>query len=178
MRLADGTELAATIELGDAMQFDYHGVLVGGRVVRGPWAERLSALAGIAVQLVMLDRPGQVQGQPVTLVSEASLGTIAEEAGENVDPRRFRMLFHVDGCAPHEEDEWLHLRVRVGDAVVRIVERVERCVVTTRDPETGTRDIDTLAILERYRGTIDFGVGASVVEPGLVAVGDPVELVD
>jgi uncharacterized protein len=160
MRFPDGAAVAARVELGDAVRFDYHGAPVDAHVVVGPWTERLAALAGIPLQLVMLDRGGQVQGQPVTLVSAASLQKIAEEAGETVDPRRFRMLFHVDGCAPHEEGDWLGLRIRVGGTVVRVVERVERCVVTTRDPETGARDLDTLAILERYRGAIGFGVRA------------------
>ncbi len=66
-------------------------------------------------------------------------------------------------------------RVRVGDAILRVVELVERCVVTTRDPATGERDIDTLAVLKRYRGSLDFGVRASVEQPGAVAVGDVVE---
>lgn len=178
IRFPDGTDLAADLELGERIRFDYHGALVDAHVVVGPWAERLSVLAGMPVRLAILDRAGQVQGQPVTIVSNASLSRIGEEAGENVDPRRFRMLFHVDGCEPHEEDDWIGLRVRVGAAVVRVVERVERCVVTTRDPETGRRDLDTLALLERYRGTIDFGVRAAVVEPGAVAVGDPVEPLD
>ena len=88
------------------------------------------------------------------------------------------MLLHLDGCGPHEEDDWLGRHVRIGEAVVRVVELVERCVVTTRDPTTGRRDLDTLALLKRYRGSIDFGVRASVVEPGAVSVGGPVEPLD
>lgn len=178
MRFPDGSELARRVETGAPVRFDHHGELVDAHVVVGPWAERLSALARMPVQLVMLDRAGGVQGHPVTLVSGASLRRIADEAGSEVDARRFRMLFQLEGCAAHEEDEWLDARVRVGDAVVRVVERVERCVVTTRDPDTGERDLDTLALLNGYRGSIDFGVRAAVVEPGVVSVGDAVEPLD
>jgi uncharacterized protein YcbX len=124
---------------------------------------------------VRTEHPAQVQGEPVTLAASASFARFSEEAGCEVDRRRFRMLFEIDGCEPHEEDGWLGRRVRVGEAVVRVVEPVERCVVTTRDPDTGERDVPTLDILRRYRGTCDFGVRARVERPGDVAVGDPVE---
>jgi uncharacterized protein len=138
----------------------------------------MSALAGMPVRLVKLDRPGRVQGEPVTIVSTASLRKFDDEAGHDVDARRFRMLFHVDGCDPHEEDDWLGRRVRVGDAVVCVVELVERCVVTTRDPTSGRRDLDTLALLKRYRGSIDFGVRATVDTPGALSVGGIVDPLD
>ena len=175
IRLPDGRELTGDIAPDGKIEFDYHGTLVSAHVVDGPWTSALSELAGTEVRLVKLNEAGAVQGAPVTIVSTASLERIEAEARHEVDPRRFRMLFHVDGCGPHEEDTWLGRRVRVGDAVVRVVELVERCVVTTRDPATGERDLDTLALLERYRGSIDFGIRARVEEPGTVALGDCVE---
>ena len=175
IRLPDGRELAGAVRPDGRVEFDYHGTLVSGHLVADPWTAPLSALAGTEIRLVKLDEAGRVQGAPVTIVSTASLKRIAAEAGHDVDPRRFRMLFHVDGCDPHEEDTWLGRRVRIGNAVVRVVELVERCVVTTRDPATGNRDLDALALLKRYRGSIDFGVRARVERPGTVAVGDSVE---
>jgi uncharacterized protein YcbX len=58
---------------------------------------------------------------------------------------------------------------------------VARCVITTQDPSTGLKDLDTLKAIAEYRGlrdgrSIDFGVYGSVVEPGVVRVGDPVEV--
>ena len=116
-------------------------------------------------------------------MSEASVGRLAQEAGQDVDGRRFRMLFTLDGCEPHEEDTWLGGLVRVGEAVVRVAVPVDRCAATTRDPDTGDRDLDTLRLIKSYRGQrdgkeIDFGVAAEVVEPGTVRVGDTVEPLD
>jgi uncharacterized protein YcbX len=176
VRLPGGEQVEGAADaFGAAVDFDYHGTLVSGRVVDGPWAEPLSALAGQPVRLVRTDEPARVQGEPVTLVSSASVERFSGEAKTTPDARRFRMLFRVDGCDAHEEDTWLGRRVRVGDAVVRVVELVERCVVTTRDPDTGVRDVDTLDVLKRYRGTLDLGVRARVEEPGQVGVGDEVE---
>ena len=116
---------------------------------------------------------------PVTLVSDGSLARVAREAGRDaVDPRRFRMLLQLDGCDAHEEDTWDGRAFTVGSAVVRVGGHVDRCAVTTRDPETGERDLDTLRLLKDYRGqrksdgAVLFGVYVSVEQPGVVRVGD------
>jgi len=152
---------------------------VSVRLVEGPWNEALSRLYGSPVSIARPDGAGELQSAPVTLVSRASLERLEREAGRPVDPRRFRMLFDLDGCAEHEEDTWAGRRVRIGDAVVRVGIGVGRCAVTTRDPDTGERDLDTLRILRSYRerlpdGEIPFGVYAEVEEPGIVRVGDEV----
>ena len=58
-----------------------------------------------------------------------------------------------------------------------------RCATTTRDPQTGERDFDTLRTIKNYQGlrdgkNIDFGVYGAVEQPGRVRVGDPVELIE
>jgi uncharacterized protein YcbX len=94
------------------------------------------------------------------------------------------MLVEVDGCErPHEEDEWIGTRVRIGDAVVRVAQPIPRCAVTTQDPGSGIRDFRTLHVIKDYRGIrggkyLDFGVGAEVLEPGVVRVGAAVEPLD
>jgi uncharacterized protein YcbX len=88
------------------------------------------------------------------------------------------MLFELDGCSPHEEDTWDGLVFEIGSAVVRVGGPVDRCAVTTRDPDLGERDLDTLRLLKEYRGqrevdgAVLFGVYATVERPGVVRVGD------
>ena len=84
------------------------------------------------------------------------------------------MLFEIAGCSEHEEDDWVDRLVRVGDAVVRVVAHDVRCAVTTRDPDTAQRDLDTLGLLAGYRRAVTFGVLADVAEPGRVRIGDEV----
>ena len=70
--------------------------------------------------------------------------------------------------------------MRLGEAVIRVTGPVDRCVVTTRHPDTAQRDLDTLRLIKGYRGMrgkyIDFGMFAQVATPGAVAVGDAVEV--
>jgi uncharacterized protein YcbX len=178
----DGTEAeGSTVDLGEPVHGEFDGGrIVAARVVRGPWTEPLSRLAGHPVRIVRPERPGECFVHPVTLVSEASVERLSREAGEPVDGRRFRMLFTLTGCEPHEEDTWNGRRVRIGAAELRLGGPVPRCAVTTRSPDTGERDLDTLRVIKNYRGVrdgeaIDFGVYATVERPGRVAVGDRVE---
>jgi uncharacterized protein YcbX len=176
------------VQLGEPLETDFWGRPVQGRVVEGPWAEALTEFAGRPLRLARSDDPGvgvdrgSARG-PVSLVSDASLAELGRQsgAGRPVDGRRFRMLVGVDGCDPHEEDSWLGLPVRIGEATVRFTGAVGRCVVTTRNPDTGQRDFDTLKAIKAYRGQnpvtgeLDMGVFGFVVEPGRVRIGDAVE---
>ena len=70
--------------------------------------------------------------------------------------------------------------MRIGETVVEVTKQDARCRMTTRNPDTGVRDFDTLRAIKEYRGvrngkSIDFGVYADVVQPGVIRVGDPVE---
>jgi uncharacterized protein YcbX len=53
-----------------------------------------------------------------------------------------------------------------------------RCRITTQNPDTGERDLDTLNIIAGYRKgepkQVNFGVYCNVVTSGVIAVGDDV----
>jgi uncharacterized protein YcbX len=185
MELPEGSEIEGdTSRLGDAIHSRAGTLEQTGRVVPGPWEEPLSELAGHPVRLVREDVAGSGLHEPVTLVSDGSLGRLAEVAGQAVDSRRFRMLFELEGCDEHEEDGWEGRLLGLGGAVVRAGGPVDRCAVTTRDPETGEPDLDTLRLIKSYRGqresdgAILFGVYGQVVQPGRVRTGDAVALLD
>lgn len=187
LEFPDGTMVEDEVALDGGGDTDLFDRRVAIRFVAGPWNDALSAYAGRPLRLVQA-RPanGTVDRErgPVTLVSRASVDKFARRAGlAAVDPRRFRMLVGLDGCGAHEEEAWLGRRVRVGEAVVRPLEQVARCAITTQNPESGAVDFDTLRELIAYRGLrdgqhADMGVYGEVVEPGRVRVGDPVEPLD
>jgi hypothetical protein len=179
--VADGV-----VELGESVTTEFAGPReVRGRFVVGPWSEAISAYLGRPLRLVRTDEPGGAfpAGRPVSLVSEASVAELARHAAvDAVDARRFRMLVGLDGCEAHEEDSWIGRRVRLGDAPLEVGGPVDRCAATTRNPDSGEVDLDTLRVIKDYRGLrdgkhADFGVFAAVVEPGRVRLGDAVEVV-
>jgi uncharacterized protein YcbX len=117
----------------------------------------------------------------VSIISAASIADVGHHGGvDELDARRFRMLFEIDGVAPYGEDSWIGRDVRIGQAIVRPLGNVGRCVITTCHPDTAMRDFDTLGVLARYRREIEtteplpLGVAGAVVQPGRVQLGDPV----
>jgi uncharacterized protein len=171
--------------LDGSLTTDFFGRPVSGRVVEGPFAEALSSFSGSDVRLVRVARDGESQDvHPLTLVSSESVGDLGRRGDRpDLDARRFRITLEIEGGGePYEEDAWNGTPVRVGAAMIRILGQIPRCVVTTLDPDSGTKDFGTLTQIARYRpriggkGGLPFGVYAEVLEPGRVALGDRVEL--
>jgi uncharacterized protein YcbX len=184
LRFPDGTTVAEQVAVDGSLDAQFWGVAVPVRVVAGPWSAAISDFAGRSLRLVRAPGPAtdRMRSGAATLLGTASLRAIARVTGvEEVDGRRFRMNFGIDGLREHEEDEWLGRRVRLGDAVVVPQGNVGRCAVTTQNPDTGEPDLDTLKALAAYRREVEateplpFGVHAAVAEAGRVRVGDPVE---
>ena len=188
LRFADDTTVEGEVVLGEErIETSFFGRPVVGRIVEGPWGEALSELAGRPIRVARTEREGDGVDRGrlagATLVSTGSLEALRSTAGgeDAVDGRRFRMTIGVDGVEPHAEDAWIGKRVRVGGAVIAVRAHVGRCAVTTLDPDTGVRDLDTLGAIAAYRADVEtreplpFGVWCQVVEPGPVAVGDAVD---
>jgi uncharacterized protein len=132
------------------------------------------------LELLRVDEPEYAGGiDRVSIVSRASVDDVGSRGGvEHLDPRRFRMLVEITDADPFQEDTWAGKRIRVGDAIVRVGDQMPRCVMTTMNPETGTKDFPTLNVLASYRkiGTdLMFGMYGEVEVAGDVHVGDPVE---
>jgi MOSC domain-containing protein len=197
LRLAfpDGSVVEGELTLDEPVQTEIYGRLAIGHVVGGPWAAALEPLAHRRVLLVRCDFPGGTRiragethvRNAVSLVSDGSLAELGRQLGvPSVDGRRFRMLIELEGASPHEEDSWIGHEVAIGSAVVEITKPDARCAITTQNPDTGERDLDTLRTILRYRGfraddperKIDFGVLGEVRVPGRVSIGDEVTVLE
>ncbi|WP_170378438.1 MOSC domain-containing protein [Ruegeria atlantica] len=111
----------------------------------------------------------------ISLCNLASHRAVGQKLGQDLSVRRWRGNIWFDGLPLWEEFDWLGREVQIGEAVLRVRERITRCLATTANPDTGVRDTDTLGALETW-GHQDFGVYAEVLEGGAISVGDKVEL--
>jgi uncharacterized protein len=156
----------------------YDGREIPGWIIPGPLSAALSGYLGQPVRLFKRapDHIG-TDDEPVTLMSDASLQALAPEFnGLAPDPRRFRMTITISGTDAWAEHGWGGQEVSIGDTILRVIAPVPRCVVTTRNPDSGATDARTLHALARLRGKKDvtFGVWCEVLRPGRIHVGDAV----
>jgi uncharacterized protein YcbX len=178
-RVAEGDATAVDGEVDT----NFFGRWASGHILPA-FTEALTEYVGRPVVLARTEHPGDASDSaPVSLYSRASAEELDRQSGLDRphDRRRWRMLVEVDGVAPHEEDTWLGSAVGLGSAVIRVLKPVARCVITTKDPDTGIKDFDTISAIKGYRGLregkkVDFGIYADVETPGTVRVGDRVEV--
>ena len=94
----------------------------------------------------------------------------------NIDRRRLRpnmLLANVKGLG---ERDWPGRIVKIGDLRIQAVKLRARCVMTTFDPDTQEQDKSVLIkIIRDLEGTT--ALDCSVVQPGVVRLGDAVEIV-
>jgi uncharacterized protein len=156
----------------------YDGRAIPGWIIPGPLGAALSGYLGRPVHLFKR-APEHIgnDDQPVTLMSQASLQALAPEFnGTAPDWRRFRMTITITGTEAWTEHAWRGQQVTIGEVLLRVIAPVPRCVVTTRNPESGATDARILHALARLRGKNDItcGVWCDILRPGRIHLGDVV----
>jgi uncharacterized protein YcbX len=144
-----------------------------------PWTsaaarERVRAAAGASVDLVRstgVDHGERYDVLPLTVVT----ASMVQEVG--VDRRRFRPNIVIAGAQGLEETDWPGFGLRAGTVLIGVRNRRARCVMTTFDPDSLEQDPRVLhRIVRSFGGQV--AVDCWAVEPGRVAEGDAVELVE
>lgn len=110
----------------------------------------------------------------VTLCNTASHRAVETQMGQDLSISRWRGNLWFEGLPEWVEFDWMDRDVQIGDVILRVRERTERCAATTTNPETGARDADTLAALQTW-GHKDFSVRAEVIQGGDIRIGDEVQ---
>lgn len=126
------------------------------------------------VRLIKQDR-GVFDTFPLSLITTRTIARLAQTVGTQLDVQRFRpnVLVEATDEADFPEDAWVGCVLRVGAMRMRVDKRDGRCVVITIDPETAERNPAILrAVASDRQGCL--GVYGSTVEPGRVALNDPV----
>lgn len=108
---------------------------------------------------------------PISLLTDGAVAALG------VDRRRLRPNILVGGVEGLVERDWPGRRIRIGRSLIEIVKLRSRCVMTTFDPDTLEHDPNVLRrIVDEFEGKT--ALDCDVLEPGRIAVGDPVELLD
>jgi uncharacterized protein len=144
--------------------------LVDGRPWASPEVDRdVEKAAGAGTRLVREEGPERFDILPLLVATDGAVAAFGH------DRRRLRPNLVIGGVSGLAEREWEGRRLRIGTVVVDLVDLRERCVMTTFDPDTQVQDVDVLRKIRREFGG-KLALNARILEAGVVAVGDPVEL--
>jgi uncharacterized protein YcbX len=114
-------------------------------------------------------------GYPFLVISEASLADLNRRLDAPLEMERFRPNIVVSGVDEFAEDLWRE--VTFGSIAFRGAKRCSRCVVTTIDPATGTKNkepLRTLASYRRWDKQVWFGMNFIADGTGSLRVGDAI----
>ncbi|WP_434158849.1 MOSC domain-containing protein [Rhodococcus sp. BGS-1C] len=123
---------------------------------------------------------GFADSSAVHILSDTTLDALNSRLGHALPMNRFRPNIVVTGWeSPHTED--LVREIAVGDSVLAYTKLAIRCPVTTVEQSRGERDgPEPLKTLATYRTArqkgVAFGAKFSVVQEGMLSVGDEVNV--
>ena len=127
-----------------------------------------------APRLVRAETGGHFMDKPdnvISLINLATVRSLEEQWGVDVDPLRFRANIYIDGAEPWQEFDWVGRDILIGDAVLRVDRRNGRCGATNVNPRTARRDLDIPRSLRTAFGHKDLGVYLITRKAGTVNVG-------
>ena len=129
-----------------------------------------------SVRVIRQDR-GIFDTFPLSVITTQTIERLDEMVGTRLDVQRFRPNILVDSTTetPFAENEWVGSILRIGGMQMRVDKLDGRCVVITIDPVTTERNPAILRTVARDRQGC-LGVYGTTVEPGRVAVNDPVTI--
>lgn len=145
-------------------------------VDRAGWAA-VSQTVGEAVEIRPEGRVAHKDDAPVHLITTGSLrwaATLREGFDGAAERYRPNLVIDTDGF-DRLEDGWLGTRLQVGNCVLRVTKRTERCVMPTLPQEDLPFLPGLLAALAQESDSC-LGVYAEVESPGEIAVGDRVSI--
>ena len=144
--------------------------LVDGRAWRdGGVATDVTAAGGPGARLVRGDGLERFDVLPLLVATDGAVASLG------YDRRRFRPNLLIGGVPGLAERDWESRELRIGSAVIRMVNLRQRCIMTTFDPDTAAQDTEVLLRIHRELDGL-FALDCEVVHPGRVRVGDPVAL--
>ena len=118
----------------------------------------------------------------VSVISLATIAGIGREAGMDLDRRRFRANIVLESLdrEPFLEDGWVGGTLLFGASeprpAVRVTARDVRCMMINLDTDTAAQDARVLKTVVGLNKN-NAGVYGTVVQTGIIRVGDPVSLV-
>lgn len=155
--------------------------LADGRSARAgsvEMADLVREIAGAGWSLARENSVSHFDEGSVHVVSTATLATLSAAARRPVSADRLRPNVLIRTAATgFPEEEWIGQALALGDVELRVVSRVQRCVMVNHPRPSLRSRSDVLKTIGAVNGACA-GVYADVVTPGATRMGDAVTLFD
>ena len=149
----------------------------GNALIEGlPWQHpdvrrALVAAAGPGAEAVAYQGPERFDVLPLLVATDGAIEAFGYSG------RRLRPNIVIGDVSGLAERTWPGKVLRIGDALIGLYSLRARCVMTTIDPDTGEQDLNVLRRIHRQFDS-RLALNCWVAQPGTIAVGDPVEVLD
>ena len=82
----------------------------------------------------------------------------------------------IDNIDPWKEFNLVGKKIEIGDCILEVFKRTQRCAATNVNPENALRDINIPNEINSHFGHLDLGVYAKVKKTGVISVNDKLSL--
>ncbi len=113
-----------------------------------------------------------IPDKAVSIISLTTISEFEKKLGKKILPSRFRGNLLIDNGIPWEEFNWVGKKISVGDSVLEVFKKTQRCAATNVNPENAVRDINIPNEINTRYGHLDLGVYARVIKTGLISILD------
>ena len=171
------------IKLGEKIVIDQH-------ITDKKSIEKVEMFFQEYLNLPINEKPNLIQGFPLKkndglthsfsdipdkAVSIVNLNTVIDlekKIGKSINPLRFRANFLIEGGVPWEEFDWIDKKIKIGESILEVFKKTQRCAATIVNPLNGNRDINIPKEIKAHFGHIDLGIYAKVIKRGKVSISD------
>lgn len=119
-------------------------------------------------------------GRPLSLLNTKSLEDLNTKLATPVGIDRFRGNIVFNGTQAFEEEAWK--KIRIGEVVFSNPKKCSRCKMITMDQKTGVSEnpepLKTLSTYRRDGNKVNFGVLWIPENPGVIRLGDSVQVLE
>ena len=113
-----------------------------------------------------------IPDKAVSIINLNTINELEKKLAKNIAPSRFRANFFIDQGNPWEEFNWIGKKISIGECVLEVFKKTQRCAATNVNPKSAIRDINIPNEINTHYGHLDLGVYARVIKTGLVSISD------
>ena len=113
-----------------------------------------------------------IPDKAVSIINLNTINELEKKLGKKIAPSRFRANLLIDNGKAWEEFDWVGKKISLGESVLEVFKKTQRCGATNVNPENAIRDINIPNEINTHYGHLDLGVYARVIKSGLVSISD------